>query len=151
MGECLARIRGVFPDWLCRNVPAPNIAGSLICGCDLISANWLIGASDTDDMATHVHVERIEERSCGKKKGTKGTYTRYNVLRGRKSFVFVLETHRLNSDFLLYSHPSLCHFFFWIIVLPFLVQSIFNFLHLISFNLSNFNLLLLNYVFSYLL
>lgn len=68
-------------DRRCRNVPALNVAsasrGPLICGCDLISANWLIGTSDTDDTAMHVwvcvHAKRAEE-SAREKEGTIGSY-----------------------------------------------------------------------------
>ena len=40
----------------CRNVPARNVtgSGSLICGYDLISTNWLIGTPDTDDTEGYV-------------------------------------------------------------------------------------------------
>lgn len=47
-------------------------ARSLICDCNLISANWLIGALDMDDTAFHADIpargKSAEEGACGKKR-----------------------------------------------------------------------------------
>lgn len=67
LGGCLARVRTMsvvgFAE-TCQHTANERVAsgsGSLICGCDLISANWLIGAPDTKDTTMHA-----DTRACGK-------------------------------------------------------------------------------------
>lgn len=102
-------------------------AKSLICGCNLISANWLIGALDTDDTTMHADIRargKTRERRLGEKR-----YDRYlqricacyNLPRGfsRETLVFVLDYARpLYSDsffffsvFISFTLPLLLIFF----------------------------------------
>lgn len=110
--------------WLCRNMPAPRTSrvGSLICDCDLISANWLIGAFDTEDTTMHADVractkDRRKRTRLGKKKA------RWLLIRAllplpcgcsQELFVFVLDLDSFPSVFLFYpfffSFFSLCFF-----------------------------------------
>lgn len=94
----------------CSNVASraePSRAVSLICGCDLISANWLIGTPDTDDATIHDAYIRARgkgrKNGRGKKKGTTCTYTRATSFHGSFSGklvpVLVLDPRPVEPDF----------------------------------------------------
>lgn len=111
LGEYLARVR---PTYVCMRYALEKLAsaerreraGSLICDCNLISANWLIGALDMDDTA----ILRADIRAhtwkgltkAWKKKGPTGTYNAYAraaTFRGAGGGLFKGNTR---------VHPRLC-------------------------------------------
>lgn len=84
----------------CRTSRTVSQAVSLISGCDLISANWLIGAPDTNDATIHADIRaRGKGRRNGRgKKGHDGTYTRATAFHGSFSgepLVLVLDARPL--------------------------------------------------------
>lgn len=122
---------------LCRrNVPVPRTsrcerAGSLICGCDLISANWLIGASDTEDTTMHADIHACAKgRRKRIRSGEKRTW--WVLLRALQSLHVAFQENRscLSSILSLFPFSFCCPFSFLLIcfVLSFFVMSLNSFI-----------------------